>query len=213
MPASALRRWWLRRTHGSGPWGALLQAAAAGEWVSLDLETTGLDPRSDHILSLAAVPIRDGQVRLSERFERLVRPRREFGIESIRHHRITPDEAAAGVPVEDAVRDFLHWLGSRTLLGYNLGFDLAMLAPHVKALTGFALPNPCVDLADAVAARERRARPDAPPNLAFVHIAGQLGVPVLGRHTALGDALTTALCWLALQSAETAARRPATPLP
>ena len=115
MPASALRRWWLRRTHGSGPWGALLQAAAAGDWVSLDLETTGLDPRSDHILSLAAVPIRDGQVRLSERFERLVRPRREFGIESIRHHLITPDEAAAGVPVEDAVRDFLHWLGSRTL--------------------------------------------------------------------------------------------------
>ena len=42
MPASALRRWWLRRTHGSGPWGALLQAAAAGEWVSLDLETTGM---------------------------------------------------------------------------------------------------------------------------------------------------------------------------
>ena len=179
----------------------LLQPPPDAEWVSLDLETTGLDPRSDHILSLAAVPIRDGQVRLSERFERLVRPRREFGIESIRHHRITPDEAATGVPVEDAVRDFLHWLGSRTLLGYNLGFDLAMLAPHVRALTGFALPNPCVDLADAVAARERRARPDVPPNLAFVHIAGQLGVPVLGRHTALGDALTTALCWLALQSA------------
>ena len=197
----ALSRWWLRRRHGDGEWAALLQPPPAGEWVSLDLETTGLDPRSDHILSLAAVPIRDGQVRLSERFERLVRPRREFSIESIRHHLITPDEAAAGVPVEDAVRDFLHWLGSRTLLGYNLGFDLAMLAPHVKALTGFALPNPCVDLADAVAARERRARPDVPPNLAFVHIAGQLGVPVLGRHTALGDALTTALCWMALQSA------------
>ena len=196
-----LQRWWPRRRHGDGEWAALLAPAPEGEWVSLDLETAGLAPASDHILSLAAVPVRAGRILLSERFERRVRPDRAFGIESIRHHLITPDEAAAGVPVEDAVRDFLHWLGSRTLLGYNLGFDLAMLAPHVKALTGFALPNPCVDLADAVAARERRARPDVPPNLAFVHIAGQLGVPVLGRHTALGDALTTALCWLALQSA------------
>ena len=177
----------------------MLQPPPANEWVSLDLETTGLDPRQDHILSLAAVPVRGNRMVLSERFERLVRPRRQFGIESIRHHLITPGEAAAGVPVEDAVRDFLDWLGSRALLGYNLGFDLSMLAPHVKAITGFALPNRCVDLADEVAARERRARPDAPVNLAFTHIAGQLGVPVLGRHTALGDAMTTALCWLALR--------------
>ena len=196
---SALRRWWLRRRHGGGEWDGLLQAPPPGQWVSLDLETTGLDPRTDHILSLAAVPIREGRVVLSERFERLVRPRREFGIESIRHHLITPGEAAAGVHVEDAVRDFLHWLGSRALLGYYLQFDLAMLAPHVKALTGFPLPHPRIDLADAVAARERQARPDALPDLGFSHIAGQLGVPILGRHTALGDATTTALCWLALQ--------------
>lgn len=199
MPASSLRRWWLRRRHGGGEWDALLQPPPANEWVSLDLETTGLDPRKDHILSLAAVPVRDSRIVLSDRFERLVRPRREFGIESIRHHLITPGEAAAGVHVEEAVGDFLRWLGSRTLLGYYLGFDLAMLAPHVKTLTGFPLPNRCIDLAEEVAARERRARPDAPADLTFTHIAASLGVPVLGRHTALGDATTTALCWLALQ--------------
>lgn len=196
---AALRRWWLRRRHGQGPWAGLLQAPPAEEWVSLDLETTGLDPSRDHILSLAAVPVRGGRVLLSERFERRIRPDRAFGIESIRHHRITPDEAAAGVSVTPAVRDFLHWLGSRALLGYYLDFDLSMLAPHVRAITGFALPNPRVDLADAVAAARRRARPDELPNLDFQHIADQLGVPVLGRHTALGDATTTALCWLALK--------------
>ncbi|KAF1712260.1 DNA polymerase III subunit epsilon [Pseudoxanthomonas kalamensis DSM 18571] len=195
-----LQRWWLRRRHGHGEWAALLHAPPADEWVSLDLETTGLDPARDHILSLAAVPIRDGQVRLSERFERRVRPEREFDIESARHHRITPDEAAAGVPVRQAVREFLGWLGSRTLLGYYLQFDLSMLAPHVQAIAGFALPNARIDLADAVAEHERRARPDAIPNLDFAHIAEQLGVPVMGRHSALGDATTTALCWLALQA-------------
>ena len=193
-----LPRWWLRRRHGSGEWAALWQPPPAGEWVSLDLETTGLDPARDHILSLAAVPVRDGRVRLSERFERRVHTARAFGIDSIRHHRITPDEAGEGEPVTEVVHAFLHWLGSRRLLGYHLGFDLDMLAPHVRALTGFALPNPTVDLADEVARLQRRQRPDAPVNLDFAHIADTLGVPLVARHTALGDAVTVGLCWLAL---------------
>ena len=195
----ALARWWLRRRHGAGEWGALFSPAGAEEWVSLDLETTGMDPARDHILSLAAVPVRDGRVRLSERFERRVHTARAFGIESIRHHRITPDEASAGEPVTEVVREFLHRLGGRRLLGYNLGFDVDMLAPHVRALTGFDLPNPTVDLADAVAAAQRRQRPDAPVNLELMHIAERLGVPMIGRHTAVGDATTVGLCWLALQ--------------
>lgn len=195
---TAWRRWWLRRRHGAGEWSFLLEAPPANEWVSLDLETTGLDPASDHILSLAAVPVRGGRLLLSERFERQIRPDREFDIDSMRHHRILPEEAAGGMSVTPAVREFLHWLGSRRLLGYHLAFDLAMLAPHVRGLTGFALPNPWSDLADDVAEHEYLLHPEVPPKLDFEHIAAQLGVPVLDRHTALGDAITTALCWLAL---------------
>ena len=132
-----LRRWWLRRRHGDGPWAALLAAPPAGERVVLDLETTGLDPASDHILSLAAVPLRGRVLRVSERFTRRIRPERGFGIDSIRHHGILPAEAAGGAPVRAAVREFLAWLGPRDLLGYRLDFDLAMLAPHVRAITGF----------------------------------------------------------------------------
>ena len=195
----ALSRWWLRRRHGGGEWAALLQAPPAGEWVSLDLETTGLDPARDHILSLAAVPVREGRLLMSERFERRVHTARAFGIDSIRHQRITPDEASTGDQVTDVVREFLHWLGSRRLLGYYLGFDLDMLAPHVRAATGFALPNTTVDLGDEIARRQRRQRPNAPVNLAFAHIAGTLGVPMVERLSALGDAVTVGLCWLALR--------------
>ena len=195
-----LPRWWLRRRHGSGEWAALWQPPPAGEWVSLDLETTGLDPACDHILSLAAVPVRGGRVRLSERFERRVHTARAFGIDSIRHHRITPDEASAGEQVTDVVREFLPWQVGRRLLGYYLAFDLDMLRPHVRALTGFDLPNPVVDLGDEVARRQRRQRPNAPVNLDFAHIANTLGVPMVERHSAMGDATTVGLCWLALQA-------------
>lgn len=199
MSLLALRRRWLARRHRGSEWERLLQPPPDGEWVSLDLETTGLDPRRDHILSLAAVPVRGSRVVLSERFERRIRPERAFGIESVRHHLITPAEAAAGMPVTRAVREFLQWLGSRALLGYHISFDLEMLAPHVKTITGFHLANARVELADAFASHVARTRPYDPHNLEFTHIARTLGVPVLARHSALGDATTVALCWLALQ--------------
>jgi DNA polymerase III subunit epsilon len=197
---SALSRWWLKRRHGDGRWAGLLQPPPEHEWVSLDLETTGLDVNKDHILSLAAVPVRNGCVCLSERFERRIHTARAFGIDSIRHHRITPEEASQGEQITEVVHDFLHWLGSRRVLGYYLAFDLAMLAPHARALTGFALPNAVVDLGDEVAKHQQRQRPHAPVNLDFAHIAKTLGVPMLERHSALGDAVTVGLCWLALQA-------------
>ena len=54
-----LTRWWLRRRHADSEWAPLLQPAPADAWVSLDLETTGMNPGQDHILSLAAVPVHD----------------------------------------------------------------------------------------------------------------------------------------------------------
>lgn len=211
MSLQGIRRRWLARRHRGSEWERLLHPPPDGEWVSLDLETTGLDPRRDQILSLAAVPVRGSRVVLSERFERRIRPDRAFGIESVRHHLITPAEAAAGIKVGSAVREFLAWLGSRTLLGYHIGFDLEMLAPHVKAVTGFHLPNERVELADAFASHVARTRPYDPQNLEFTHIARTLGVPVLGRHTALGDATTVALCWLALQPRDVPRRPPPRP--
>lgn len=195
----ALRRWLDARRHGSGEWGALLEKWRGEEVVSLDLETTGLDPRSDHILSMAAVPVREGRVRLSERFVRAVRAERDFDIDSIRHHRITPDESRAGDSVTASVEALLRWLGNRPLLGYNLQFDVAMLAPHARRITGFALPHQRIELAGAYQRRHQQRNPDAAIDLRLEAICEDLGVPMLGRHTALGDAVTVGLCWLALR--------------
>ena len=44
------------------------------ELLALDLETTGLDPRTDHVLSLGWVPVAGGQVLLADAHEHRVRP-------------------------------------------------------------------------------------------------------------------------------------------
>lgn len=193
-----LRRWWLARRHRDGEWGFLFDPAPAGEWVSLDLETTGLDPARDAVLSLAAVPVRAGRVRLSERFETLVQPGRGFDIESIRHHRLTPEDVLHAPTLDAVLPDFLRWLGARTLLGHHLAFDLAMLDAPVRRLTGFPLPNPRAELAQAWLDRRRLEQPQGDVDLSLDVIARTLGIPVIGRHTALGDATAVGLAWLAL---------------
>lgn len=197
---NALTRRWLHWRHRHSPWRALLALYAGDDCVAFDLESTGLDPRRDEIISIAAIPLRQGRVCLSQRFECLVAPGREFDIRSIRHHRIRPSELETALPPRAAVEQLLRWLGNRPLLGYHIDFDCALLDRHVPAITGFRLPNRRIDLMRAWAARERLARPTGDLDLRFEYILGELAVPSLARHSALGDALCTALAWCALQS-------------
>jgi DNA polymerase-3 subunit epsilon len=167
--------------------------------VAVDLETTGLDPRRDAILSLAAVPVDGAVVRLSQALSLRVRGATDFRIDAMRHHRLRPADVADGVELGAAIDALLDVLGNRPILGYAVAFDLAVLDRVIGERHGFRLPNRVIELRDVHAARWRLAHPGAgEPDLAYEAILRAAGVPVLGRHTALGDAVSTALAYVAL---------------
>ncbi len=195
-----LRRRWLAWRHGRGPWGALFVATPTDEVVSLDLETTGLDPASDRILRIAAVPVRGNRLLLSERFERWVDPGRGFDIESIRHHRILPGDVELAASEMVVVEEFLRWLGPRRVLGYCIGFDIAMLDRSVRTITGFSLPNARIDVAELDLQHQRRLHPLVAHRRDLDTILAHVGVPALSRHDALADAVATALAWCVLRA-------------
>lgn len=197
---NALHRRWLGWRHRAGPWGALFAEPLRGEVVSLDLETTGLDVTADRILRLAAVPVRAGRVVLSERFERWVDPGRGFDIDSMRHHRILPGDVADAADERTVVREFLQWLGPRPVLGYCIGFDIAMLDRSVRALAGFSLPNPRIDLVDVDYRRQQVRHPETARHRDLDAILAEAGVPPMQRHDALADAAATALAWCVLRA-------------
>ena len=194
----ALQRWWHGRRARSGPYAALFEPAPRGALVAIDLETTGLDTARCGVLSLAAVAVEGNRVRTSTALSLHVRGSTEIPLESMRHHRLRPSDVAGGVALDEALARLVAFVGGRPLLGYCVGFDVAVIERELARRGGPPLPNRRLELMDEFERRYRRAHPEREPELAFEAIARTLGIPQLGRHDALCDAVTAALCYVRL---------------
>jgi len=173
--------------------------AEEAELVALDVETTGLDPGSAELLSIGAVPIRGRRVVLSDRFEAMLNRAGPTHVGSVRIHRLRALDLSRGLPPAEALAQFRDWLGDRPVLGYCVDFDRAVLD---RALRASGLP-PLDVVAYELRTLHRLATsgPDGHdgvlPDLDL--ILRDAGIPPLARHTAIGDAVATALAYLALR--------------
>ena len=157
-----------------------------------DTETTGLDPESDEIIAIGAVRIVNGRLLKDETFESLVDPRRSLSESSIAIHGITRD-SLTGQPTIDTVLPRFHRFAEETVLvGHNAAFDMRFLKLK-EAQTGVRFTQPVLDtlLLSAIAYPAQNSH-------SLEDIAQRLDVNVVGRHTALGDAVVTGEAFLRL---------------
>lgn len=167
--------------------------------VSLDLETTSADPRSAQILSIGAVPVGAGRVMLSQRFTALVAGSTPSELGARTRHRLTETELRGGRPLAEVLPALLQWLDGRPLLGYWIDFDVQVLERALRQHDLPPLRPRRFELSTRYARRHRQRRPDDMPDLSLEAMLEALDVPVFGRHSALGDAVSVALAWLALE--------------
>jgi len=178
----------------------LFEPCERDEVVVLDTETTGLDPKRDAILSIGAVIVRDGKIRMGETFERLVRPEGPISEESIKIHHLRACDLEAADGAERVIDDLLAFVRNRPIVGYYIGFDHAILSRYVRERIGIALPNETIELSSMYYRRYRKSSAYEFVDLKFDTIMEALSLPMLGKHDALNDALMAALIYLKLRT-------------
>lgn len=193
-----LRPLWRRHRHG----GPTVDEIRREGFIALDLETTGLDSRRDSVVEVAAVLVAGDRPRGS--YVTLVKPAASIPPDTGRIHGLT-DAAVAAAPDIGAVIEALDaFVQDHLIVGHGIGFDMAVLARVRRAERRRPAKNPTLCT--------RRLAAALHPNWAEYDldaIALRLGLGVVGRHTAEGDALAAATLFLALLD-EAAGRRATT---
>ena len=158
-----------------------------------DTETTGLEPSAgDEIISIGAVRIVNARLLKGEVFDQLVDPKRPVGRASTRIHGIDA-RALAGQPTIAEVLPQFHRFGEDTVLvAHNAAFDMRFFELKEPS-TGIRFEQPVLDtlLLSAIVHPSQESH-----NLEA--LAERLGISMIGRHTALGDALVTGEIFLKL---------------
>ena len=151
-----------------------------------DTETTGLEPSNgDEIIQMGAVRIVNQRLLRQEIFDQLVDPRIPLKPEGIPIHGIT-EAMVKGQPTLDVVLPAFHEFCHETVLvAHNAAFDMRFFQLKEDSL-GIKFTQPVLDtlLLSAVIHPNQESHK-------LELIAERLGINVIGRHTALGDAFVT----------------------
>ena len=166
---------------------------AALEAVAIDTETTGLDVTSARIVEFGGVHLSHGKVLDDKCLSVLANPDMPMPAESEAVHGISDSMVADAPGFADAHSKFFDWCGNRPLIGYSIGFDLAVLEYEAKR---HRLPwqrprTLCVRMLGTIANSNL-------PNNALETLAAWLDIEINDRHRAVGDAVAAGHVFIAL---------------
>lgn len=193
------------------------------ELLAIDLETTGLDPRKDELLSFGMVLVRGGQVHLGTARHLRVRPRGQVGGSAVVHG-LTDDALAQAPPLELVLPEVLRALVAeppvpgtaeeaaaprRVLLAHFAQVETAFLAAANRQIYGASVAVQVVDTLE-IERRLLRAQHHelAAGTVRLDACRRRHGLPRYRAHSALTDAVACAELFLAqtAQLAQTRAR-------
>lgn len=176
----------------------------AYEYVSIDTELTGLNPRRDAIVSIGAVRIKNLQVVVGENFFSYVHPKRSMPRDSTLIHQITPGQIENAPSLKTVLPDLIEFCSDSLLVGHFVTLDMSFLNRASKKLLGGGLKNPCVDtmrVAEAYQQFQRMSyydRFDLGMSYNLTDLCTRYGLPLFDKHDAMEDAMQTAFLFVFL---------------
>lgn len=162
-------------------------------FLAVDTETTGLDPKSDYILSYGSVFVKGNSIPLQQAREMYLNAKKTSP-ESIKVHELLPTLSYSSR--EELIRTFLKDASNHVLVGHHLSFDLAMLKRAGRDYGLAKIENPVIDTLELgirlELGKHRDPRMINYQEFSLDAMCQRYGVSLDDRHTAAGDAFATA---------------------
>jgi DNA polymerase-3 subunit epsilon len=169
--------------------------AVSKRFVIFDMETTGLDAREDVILSVGAIAVIGNGIEVGDFLEVYIR-QDKFAPKSIAFNNAVLKETNEKVVEAEGIIQFLNFVKDATLVGHNVNLDIEMVNQALKRLDLGRLKNPLMDT-NALFQRWK-GLPDN-TRTSLDDVCDALKIDKSDRHTAWGNAYTTALVFLKLK--------------
>jgi DNA polymerase-3 subunit epsilon len=167
--------------------------------LALDFETTGLDPKQDHILSIGFVKIDRMGIQLGSARHAIVQSAPDLKPDNVVLHQITDNEKNAGISLEAAMEMLLENLRGRILLAHFAHVETQFFYEACRNLYGKVPLLPVIDTLE-IAIRQQMHTPGhtSAESVRLFNLRRQFELPEYAAHNALLDALSAAELFLAL---------------
>lgn len=169
------------------------------EYVVFDLETTGLDPKNDSIIEIAAIKVQNDAV--VDTFETLVNPEKPISRFISNLTGITDEMVAGAPPLAEVLPAFLQFVGNFVVVGHNVNFDVNFIYDACCRMDCASFTNDYVDTLRL----SRLLCPEAAHHR-LEDLVERYGLEEREAHRAMSDVLTTNDCLMFLKQDEDAVR-------
>lgn len=173
--------------------GVLKQSFADSEFLVLDFETTGLNPKTDRLLSAGWTVISNGRVQLGQSQHYYIRHDDTISDESVGIHHITEQDALNGVPVSEVFPLLLQQLSGRVLVAHYADIEVGFLQQVATAVYRTGLPLYTVDTLQLAYRLHYKNSVHVPQDaLNLFNLRQRYQLPRYKAHNAMLDAVATA---------------------
>lgn len=164
-------------------------------FIIFDTETTGLDIKTDYILSIGAVSLKNNIIDVAQGFE-IYLQQDKFNHESVKIHGILKEGHHKKLSEKEAIEAFINYIGNAVLIAHHAAFDVSMVNIALKRMKLGTLKNKVIDT--GILYKKLTGKKNNHFNLDV--LCKEFNIQKNDRHTAAGDAFITAQLFLKILS-------------
>ena len=164
-------------------------------YIALSVETTGLNPKKDVILSLGSIGIENDNILISDVFEVTI-PQYKFLHDNGLSNDFLLEYEQPKLSEVQAIEKLIDFIGNATLVGHRINFDVEMINEALEKLSCGRLKNEALD----IEVMYKKLHDINDKNFSLDQLSHFFKISKTERISTTDDAYTIALLFLKLKS-------------